>query len=301
MKQMKRILSVMLTGAMVCATLVVSKPAEAKKSTYWMHTVATHYSLRDGKWEKTNVDKDKYDNKGRHTEHSFSSATGNKSKTVYKYKNGNHVKSIYYSNGKKASSTRYAYDKKGNMKEYSEYDAKGKLIHTTTITNDMKGFPCKYVKIYADKSKKKEITTIKSTYKSGKVVKRVSKHTADGETKTTTSTFTYYKNGNTHTSKEKGPDSLYEYEYDSKGRIIKHSSSTKYAKSETIYEYNKKGDTSKSVSKYTSQSGITNESTTVYSYKYDKNGNISECVENVNGVDTLKTVYTGYKKITVSK
>ncbi|MBR6223287.1 MAG: hypothetical protein IKQ71_07600 [Lachnospiraceae bacterium] len=304
MKQIKKLMSFVLTLAMVLATVVVAKPVEAGGSnshgSYWTYTTQTNYTWANGKWKKTWVSKNKYDKKGRITEDintSYWDGKKNTSKTVYKYDSkGRQTESIYYSEGKKSGSTKYSYDGKGRQNKYMSYDAAGKLTSTTTIQFDKKGYECKSTTKYTDKSRKTEVTTTTRTYnKSGWVTKNVHKSPWGKST----TTYEYYKNGDRKKEVYKSSYSTTTYEYASGWRLKKTTTKNKDgSKTVRVPSYNKKGATIKEVETYTPKNGEKTVNTYTYSYKYDKKGNQTQSITKRNGENQSKTVSSGWTKIT---
>ena len=155
-----------------------------------------------------------------------------------------------------------------------------------------------------------EGNTFKYTYDSKNRLKTATFNStfSDGTKISYVTTYKYDKNNNvkSKTTVYNGDDSTpstYYYSYNSKGQLIKETSSD----SDLVkkYTYNNKGFVKKTVTTYTvdeKSEGFTEN----YTYTYTKQGNVKKCVKTIDYTDETmsqivnETTYT-YKKLTVKK
>ena len=288
----KRLFMFLFTVGVLFGSVFVTG-VEAKKKAKWVYTKSTEYFHKaDGTWKKSGSTTYKYDNAGR-----LLQSKSGKYKTKYTYnKQGLLIKvdanSInthsydyytYTASGQVKSHKWYQYDELGSSEEY-EYDSKDnvkkeKRCYTgdSTIVNEYK-----------------------NTYSKGRLSKRI--QIGNGKPFMTTK-YSYYKDG---TLKKKVSEEVKSkikeiYEYDAKGREIKHTHiEGDDFKEVNLFTYNEHGDQCKRITKtiYKDPKKIKDSGESVYEnlYKYDKNGNITEVIDVLDGKELTKRTYEGYKK-----
>ena len=213
----------------------------------------------------------------------------------YKYFKNGLRKSIKYNDGDYSWKEVFKRNKNGYVTSRKDYDADGEWDGYYEV-KFKKGYPstAKYYTVYnGNKTLKTKYTF---TYKKGKLVKEVVK-TDNGDEGKTTTTITYWSNGNT----KKAKSDNYTDTYDKHGNLTKSVYNSKYTSGTHTYKNTyKKGRLTKVVetmSIFDKEDQETSTSTTVTTYKYKTNkaGAVTEVVEARTWTGGGVTTTTKYK------